>query len=112
MSVCLLFLFCLLRVFISRSHENRSNHCRMLGPCVSETGRIKVQKGNTVLPVVGWGGGWGGELFTKMAGFLVVSFRKDICVFWYLIKCELTSDGCQYLFVLCGPWYLYTFALE
>ena len=103
MSVCLLFLF--LRVFISRSHENRSNHCRMLGPCVSETGRIKVQKGNTVLPVLGWAGRRGGGLFTKMTGFLVVSFRKEIFVFRYLLKYELTSDGRQYLFVLCGPWY-------
>ena len=40
---------------------------------------------------------------TRMTGFLVVSFRKEIFVFWYLLKCELTSDGCQYLFVLCGP---------
>ena len=51
-------------------------------------------------------------LFTKMTGFLVVSFRKEIFVFWYLLKCALTSDGCQYLFVLSGPWYLYIFALE
>ena len=53
----------------------------------------------------GGGGGGGGGLFTKITGFLVVSFRKEIFVFWYLLKCELTSDGCQYLFVLCGPWY-------
>ena len=51
-------------------------------------------------------------LFTKMTGFLVVSFRKEIFVFWYLLKFELTSVCCQYLFVLGGPWYLYTFALE
>ena len=51
-------------------------------------------------------------LFTKMTGFLVVSFRKEIFVFWHLLKCALTSDGCQYLFVLSGPWYLYIFALE
>ena len=79
MSVCLLFLF--LRVFISRSHENRSNHCRMLGPCVSETGRIKVQKGNTVLPVLGWAGRRGGGAIYKNDRVSCCIFSEgDICV--------------------------------
>ena len=75
---------------------------------MTETGRIKVQKGNAVLPVTG---GRGGGLFTKMTGFLVV-FQKEIFVVWYLLKCELASVRCQYLFVLGGLWYLYAFALE
>ena len=79
MSVCLLFLFCL-RVFISRSHENRSNHCRMLSPCVSETGRIKVQKGNTVLPVVGWGGGGRGAIYKNGRVSCCIFSEGHMCV--------------------------------
>ena len=72
MSVCLLFL--LLRVFISRSHENRSNHCRMLGPCVSETGRIKVQKGSWV------GGEGGGAIYKNDRVSCCIFSEGDICV--------------------------------
>ena len=77
MSVCLLYLF--LGVFISRSHENRSNHCRMLGPCVSETGRIKVQKGNAVPPVLGWRGG-GGAIYKNERVSCCIFSEGDICV--------------------------------
>ena len=71
------FCFCFVCAFSfwTRSYENRFNHWRMLGPCLTETGRIKVQKGNTVLPVTGGRGGGRGYL-QKWQGFLSYFGRR------------------------------------
>ena len=48
---------------------------------MSETGRIKVQKGNTVLPVLGWAGrGGGGAIYKNDRVSCCIFSEGDICV--------------------------------
>ena len=47
---------------------------------MSETGRIKVQKGNTVLPVLGWAGRGGGAIYKNDRVSCCIFSEGDICV--------------------------------
>ena len=58
-----------------------------------------------------WGEGGGGAIYKNDWVSCCIFSEGDICVL-VPTKIELTSVCCQYLFVLGGPWYLYTFALE